>query len=343
MKARALLIILYGLSIILILTGCMGTASPGPGGGNAPAPQYKFNIIAGTIGGGTNVLAQSIAAVAKKYMDIDSTILSGMAMAFTSTIQSGVANIGTTPALTQYQAYTGKGPWEGKPWKGARTLWWGFEAELQILVPSGSDIKDIRDLKGKTISTGTKGFLADQMFADICRTLGIQYGKDINIVYMSHEEAAAAFGSRIAAYVLSGGIPQPTFVTVDMTRPVTILKFTDADLKAIQADQPYMIIRKISKGAYKGMTDDVFILSHPYSLGTADTVPEQVAYDLTRFYIENADYVGTVYKPAQVMITDGRGKTYTAERVAAPFHPGSYKYFKEKGWTVHPDMVPPSK
>ena len=78
--------------------------------------------------------------------------------------------------------------------------------------------------------------------------------------------------------------------------------------------------------SYKGQTAPVDTLAVMAVWTTHDAVPDNVAYEVTKALYENIAIMGQVHV---------QGKNISLETATAvgtaPIHPGSLKYFKEKG------------
>ena len=351
MKKKGLVYLVASLVMIaglIIPSACAPTppgeeVTPPPGEEVAPPPEIvRITISGGTVGGTTNLCANTLAVIAAKFTDAKPTVIIQPTMGHTHAVQTGLSDVGTAPVLTAVQAYLGEGPWEGKPWKDSRTLFYVSDFELQILVPEKSPISSFSDCIGKRLVLGKKGFMSDFMVMDLCDVFGIEYGKDFEPFYMGHPDAAAALlGGKVDAIFAAGAPPHPTYSAADVTHPLRLVEFTDEELAAILKAKPYYVPITIPKGVYKGVKEDVKILSHPMIYQTSTALPEDLAYDLVKNFYEHPDVCGMVYKLIEEMNVNGMLKEYCESVVSAPFHVGAYKYIQEQGWTIPEEMIPP--
>ena len=72
-------------------------------------------------------------------------------------IDSKDLDFGIAQADTQYLAYNGKGPWEGKPVSKLRAVFALAPEAVTFVAAEDSGIKSINDVKGKTINLGDPG------------------------------------------------------------------------------------------------------------------------------------------------------------------------------------------
>lgn len=335
-KKVVLFVVLTTVASVMLACGSSGTEKP-PG-----EKQFKLTISGGTIGGSSNLSANLLAALAKKFVGMDSTVIINPSMAQTSVVQEGVADVSTCPTKTSYNAYYGKEEWNGKPWKEARMLTVDTSAPLQIFVLADSPIKSVRDLKGKNVSPGKKGFSAEDHFRELFLALGMDPEKDVNVSYMEHSQGAAALlAGKLDAYMATGDPPHPTLAQADLTRPIRIVNFTAEEVATISKAFPYYNTRVIEKQWYKGMPGDSLTSSHPWGFQTSSKLPEDVAYNLTKAFWDNPEFNGLIKKAYELGITDGMFKENVATVTCAPYHVGAYKYYKEKGFKMPDAMIPP--
>ena len=112
-------------------------------------------------------------------------------------------------------AYEGKGAFEGKAMKNLCGLAPLYAEPIHFLVAKGSNIKSIKDLKGKRVSVGAVGSGTEVTVRTLLKANGIDPDKDVTIDWKSeHSECVAALASGQASIAL---LPQP-FVTVAQTK-----------------------------------------------------------------------------------------------------------------------------
>lgn len=93
----------------------------------------------------------------------------------------------------------------------------------------------------------------------------------------------------------------------------------------------------VPAGVYKGQESFVTwtVLA---GVGAPASLPEDVAYRITKVAIDQKDQVGESFKPAK----ESDIFKMTVESATTPMHPGAIKYFREKGQQVPDRLVPKS-
>ena len=86
----------------------------------------------------------------------------------------------------------------------------------------------------------------------------------------------------------------------------------------------------IPKSTYTGMDADNANVAVWNIMAVNASMPEQLAYDLTKTMMEKRADLAQVHKEA-LNIKD---ENQTSKKAGIPWHPGALKYFKEKGIKV---------
>jgi len=318
----------------------MGAYSPSDAA--AAEKKMRLTISGGTIGGSSNLVANAIAGVAKNYLDINSTVITYPTVAQVDAVLDGIADIATGLPDVAQDAYEGTGPYKKRgPSPHLRAWLFRYATVMQLFVTKESKLKNFRDMAGKRISTGKKGFSADHNFHRVCDVLGLSYDKDFKIMYFGHKAAGAAIiAGKIDAYVVVTPMPQPTFAEVDLTHPLTLLPFSEQDAKTVGKALPYWDVVTVPPNWYH-MSEPTLTLQLPAFNVCTTELPEDVAYKLVKNYIEHPKYLGYFHKMCQTVVENGDVKRWVETLGGIPYHAGCVRYFKEAGWKVRPDRIPP--
>jgi TRAP transporter TAXI family solute receptor len=245
--------------------------------------------------------------------------------------------IATVLPDTAYFAVSGKHErFADKPVK-ADILWMMYPNYLQIVTTEKSGITKLDDLRGKRVSTGAPLSGTEFTALNLLKAAGIKPDKFQKWERLGAKESDEALaGGTIDAFFWSGGIPTGSIVELSNT-----LKRQGTNLALVPLPETDPGVANFEK-EFGGFTDSLVIPKSIY--GTAhDTaplafwnmfvcpasLPDNVAYNITKAVFENLQTLRAAVKPA---------KDTTAENTARfigkapiPFHPGAIKYFKEKG------------
>jgi TRAP transporter TAXI family solute receptor len=194
-------------------------------------------------------------------------------------------------------------------------------------VPENSPIKTFADLQGKKVNTGPKGFtiveLADQLFK--------MENIKVNMQYLQIGQAIDQFkDGNIDALVYSPSDRFAAFMDLAQTRKIRLVQLPDRIIDAMIKDDPsfYRSEWPAYPDSYKGLSNKVPTLGYPnIIIANKNKITDQQAYEMTKITAENLEKVAAV--EPDLINWDLKN---LATEVGLPIHPGSMRYFKEKGW-----------
>ncbi|BBK40345.1 C4-dicarboxylate ABC transporter substrate-binding protein [Allostella vacuolata] len=194
------------------------------------------------------------------------------------------------------------------------------------------DIKSMKDLNGKTVgfgpAAGTPGVYMTRWFKDLGINVTARFGQ-------GNDMASQLGDGRLDAFAFGAGLPIPAFSELDTTQKVNFFGYTDEEIKQIMAKAPYVAPFTIKAGTYKQQTVDNKTLSM-WNFGIAHkTLPEDLAYAITKAILENNARMVQTHSAA----VDTLAKNATTNRFL-PFHPGAARYYKEIGVAIDPGAAP---
>jgi len=229
----------------------------------------------------------------------------------------------------QYQAVNGLAEWKDKgPQKDLRSVFSLYPESVTLVAAVDSGIKDIRDLKGKTVNIGNPGSGQRQNALDALAAVGIDPDKDIQAKGFKASEAPGHLqDGSIDAFFYTVGHPNPAIKEATSgARKVRFVSISGID--NLLARYPYYMKSFIPATLYPGAqnTQDTETFGVKATLVTSVNVPEGTVYEITRAVFENlADFIklDAVYAPMT--------KESMLENLSAPLHPGAMKYYREIG------------
>ncbi len=244
-------------------------------------------------------------------------------------IASKDLDFGIAQADTQYLAYNGKGPWEGKPVSKLRAVFALAPEAVTFVAAEDSGIKSIKDVKGKTINLGDPGSGNRVNALDIFENAGIVPGKDFRDEKVKPADAPRLLqDGRIDGFFYTLGHPNGNIKEATSgKRKVRIVPITGLD--KLLKNAPYYSMTAIPMDQYPGAVnakDKVETLSMLATLVTSADTPEDVVYNITKEVFTNLDSFKKLH-PALANLT-AKGML---EGLTAPIHPGAMKYYKEAG------------
>ncbi len=225
-----------------------------------------------------------------------------------------------------YDAYNGKGRFEGKPQSFLRGSVVLYPEIIHIVVAKDSDIKTFADLKGKRVSFGAVGGSVTATSEALFKAAGLDPKKDLKVEYLGHADAITAFADkRIDAAVNMGALGISSVTEPTTVGTVRLIGIPREVVDAMCAQTAYFSPAVIPAGTYKGQDEEILTFSSPNIIAVHEKLDNDLVYNMTKQLLTHkADLVNV----AAVM------KAMSAENVdqiKIPLHPGAERYYKELG------------
>ncbi len=223
-------------------------------------------------------------------------------------------------------AYKGTGQFDGKPLKNLRALGALYPEQVQLVTLASANIKSFRDLKGKSVSSGSPGSGQWQLLGDLLEAYGMtrkDIGEDLSSFAQSVDKIK---DGNLTASLITAGAPTSSIVDLANAREIRIVPLAGPEIEAMRKKQPYYANVQMPANTYKGQTAPVDTLAVMAIWATHDGVTDAMAYEVTKALYENTETLGQVHP---------KGKEISLKTallsVSIPLHPGAEKYYREKG------------
>lgn len=243
-------------------------------------------------------------------------------------IRDGRADIAFTLADTLADAVAGRGAFAGRP-VPAVSLATLYANYTQIVTLAGSGIGTIADLRGKTVSTGSPGSGTEVIAFRLLRAAGLDPDGDLSRQGLGASESAGALrDGKIAAFFWSGGLPTAAIQDLAHSPGVALRLLPSADLlPALRRDFGDLYSSAdIPPGTYKGITETVSVIAVANVLVVNASMPEPLAYDITRLLFEKKAELAAIH-PEAAKLSVERAATGSP----AGYHEGALRYYKQMG------------
>ena len=243
-------------------------------------------------------------------------------------IKNGELDFGMTQSDVVYQAYNGTGKFEGKEFKGIRSVMAIYPELLTMVVNKKSGINTLEDTKGKRINIGNPGS------GDEATTMllyeeydGISLEELSFVGKLKTSEAPDAIrDDKIDGYVFIVGHPTANIKDTTNSIDANIISLNGPKIDVMLEKYPYYAKGIIPGGIYKGIDNDIESFGVKAVLSTSESINEDAVYILVKSILENFDEFKKLH-PAYSKIT----KESLLDGLSAPLHPGAEKYYKEIG------------
>jgi len=223
-------------------------------------------------------------------------------------------------------AYNGSGQFQGAALKNLRALGALYPETVQLITRADTGINSVRDLKGKSISSGAPGSGQYQLLTDLLKVHGMSRA-DVQEDLSSFTQAVDKIkDGNLHATLITAGVPTSAVTDFAQSHALKVIPLAGPEIAELQKQQPYYASVPLPANTYKGQTAAVPTLAVMAVWATHDALPEAVAYEVTKALYENTAIMGQVH---------AQGKNITLATATAvgtvPFHPGAARYLKEKG------------
>ncbi len=225
-----------------------------------------------------------------------------------------------------YDAYNGNKNYKDKPQTFMRAMVSLYPEAIHMLVAKDSDIKSLKDLKGKRVSVGAVG--GSTMFTayQLMRLAGLDPEKDITPENLGHADTVAAFADkRIDASVTIGAMGIASAVETTTLGTAHLINIPEDVINKICEETPYFSPLTIPAGTYKNQTEPIVTFSSPNILAVHEKVKDDLVYSMTKALFENKN---------DLVVVSARMSAMTPEAITGakiPLHPGAVRYYKELG------------
>lgn len=236
-------------------------------------------------------------------------------------VAKGESEAGISQADAFYAAREGRGKFpEALP---VSVLFALYPNLVHLIVPADSDIRTVADLRGRRVSIGAPGSGNMVTAKNILSALGIPLDA-LDVYHLSYTETAYALkDGGIDAGFIVGGIGVAVVTELALTRPIRLIAFSDTDIAALHAAFPAYAAFSVPEGLYAGMEEPVQTVSLWNFLVVNRSLPDPLAYELTRIAFEQNAALRAIAYPAKFTTAEN------TRRYAWEFlHPGAKAYFE---------------
>ncbi|CAM5205411.1 TAXI family TRAP transporter solute-binding subunit OS=Castellaniella defragrans OX=75697 GN=HNR28_002167 PE=4 SV=1 [Castellaniella defragrans] len=241
-------------------------------------------------------------------------------------LQAGRGELAFALADTVSDAYNGSTEAGFKaPLKKLRGMTGIYNNYIQIVANADSGIKTLADLKGKRISVGAARSGTELNARAVLKAAGLTYADFQKVEYLPFGESVELMKNRQLDVTLqSAGLGVSSIRDLATSVKIVVVPIPKEVIEKIgnAAYQP----ATIPMGTYDGMTGDTPTAAVPNFLVTADSVSDNLVYQMTKVFYENLDTLKSAHNAAKAIDLKNALKG-----MPVPLHPGAERYYKEVG------------
>lgn len=258
-------------------------------------------------------------------------------------LAQGRADVTVIGAPHYLDAISNKGKFKDDPekfvekYKKMRALFAIRTSAGQYVARADSGIKSFTDLRGKKFAVGRPGGNAGRVTKALLSVHGIDMENDADAQYLKYTQAFESMSNNtMDATFVWGGIPQ---AAIDNASRMMKLRFISpepsklAKFRKLITNGDYYVFQNVPaatlKKAYGDRVEvdsDIQFWTFPFMFVVNDSMPEDVAYEITKNLWSNIDEVNKTSLALSLV-----SKETALDALSAKLHPGAERYFKEVG------------
>jgi uncharacterized protein len=294
----------------------------------------NISIATGGTGGVYYPMGGGLAAVLSKHVSgMQATAeVTGGSVDNLNLIASGKPYVGFSMVDAALDASKGKDKFEGRP-VNLRTLLVLYPNRMHVVTTEATGIKNMSDLKGKRIATGSAGSATEVMSIRLLEAAGLDPNKDVTRERLSVAESVNAIKDRkIEAFFWVGGLPTAAVTDLANT-PGTKIRMIDHANAVAAMNKKYgnlYYADTIPKATYSGMAADNKMASVANILLVNANMPDDQAYKIVKAVFDHQKDLIAVHQEYANVTIAGQKQASTP----IDFHPGAVKYIQEKGGNI---------
>ena len=214
----------------------------------------------------------------------------------------------------------------------------------QFVTYADSGIMSMADFKGKIVYVGPPGSASTKLTTDMIEAVtGLKAGEDYETPRFDWQSAETAFTDRqMDVFIAFSELPSPMIQQFSLVSKIRLLGIPKDKLEneAIQkmAKFPGRSIEMIAPKTYENQVNEepVATIATFVGLGTHVGVDADLVYNMTKALW---DHIDEIHATAPWMKTITKDNAFAQSNI--PLHLGAYRYYKEAGFNIPDDMIPP--
>ena len=242
-------------------------------------------------------------------------------------VEEGKTDLGFGNSISTVDAVAGRAPFN-KPHANVCNIATLYPQYYQMVVPKSANIKSVKDLKGKGVTTQQKGNTGELITSQILKVNGMSYD-DVKASFVSYTDSVSQMkDGHAVAFGLGTTIPAGAIMDIASSQDITLIDMTDL-LAPMKKLNPGYTLVTVPKGTYPKQDKDIKVIGYATHLVVSCKAPADTVHALTKTIASNIPALGNVVAAMKSLTPK-----MMAEDIGVPFHPGAAKFYKEAGITV---------
>ena len=293
----------------------------------APAAAQEVTFMTGPQGGSWIPLGGALKGMWEKNVaGLKITQTPGAGISNVRGIDEGKAHIGFGNSSTTVDGLEGRAPYPKKVTKVCQ-LANLYPQYWQMVALTNANVSSFADLKGKSLTTQSKGNTGELLTALVLKMNGMSYESLSKLNYNSYTESVALMKDGHAqVFTLGTTAPASAIMDLASARDIRLIPVDDKTMSGLKQMNPGYNKLVIKAGTYPKQDKDVPVIGYSTHVVVACDLPEQTAYGMVKTMAGNVDGMAAVVKAIE-----GITPKDMALDIGVPFHKGAAKFYKEVG------------
>ena len=242
-------------------------------------------------------------------------------------VNRGLLDFGVCQSDRNWDAWNGKGEWEGEPVTNLRSVFSAHPEAIHLMARADAGINSVEDLRGHPVNIGNPGSGQRGNAEDILSIYGIDPNNDLRAQELQQSEATRALiDQKIDAFFYTVGLGSSAIEEAANSIDADLIDVNGQGIRDMVAERPYYVMTTIPGGTYAGIEEPTETYAVKATVVTSTEVDEQVVYDYVKTVFENLEELKGTHAAFKTLVPEDMLLGLTA-----PLHPGAEKYFKERG------------
>lgn len=228
-----------------------------------------------------------------------------------------------------YDAVQGKRDFDGNPVDNVQAIAALYTETLQIVVRKDSDIHQVSDLKGHSVSLGEKKSGVLRNAEDVLHAAGISTNQ-VEVQNLSFSDSAKELAAgKIDAFFVMAGAPTTAISELTKDTDVRLLSMDDTTRNVLLRLHSEYQKADIPANTYSGQTEHISTISVKAVLVCDSRMSEDTISGITEALFQHSDEIqyGTSEQSAPTL-------KYATSDISTDFHAGAAAYYKSKNLDV---------
>ena len=195
-----------------------------------------------------------------------------------------------------------------------------------IMTVKDSAVKTVYDLKGKRVAIGQPGGASNRDGLTLLEILGFTKGDLTILPVRLGEQVNLMKNGQVDAAIWFGTPPLPPIVDLAVSRPMVLVPIPSDVVTKLTAKYKAYSPGMIKAGIYKNQNNAVPTFQAMALFIINKGVEADIVYQVAKAMVDNLDELGGVHPSFKRM-----NKTTFLSGLPIPLHPGSVRFFKERG------------